>query len=199
MRKSLLHKVGIAAVSIGMILTFCLLVNHAWLPTTLESIGWVASSALAVFGGVLLYVWSTSSEHNDLKDTHELFGGRVLCRSTGLTSHKCVIHGISVGLSSSYLVRTAARYFSANAGYKLRELTSTYAILTRGSLISRRKSAVLLIYVDKEDTVVLEYKVAPLQASGLYDLKVLVDEVRSFLTECEEIREALTGRRETKE
>jgi len=181
MKKMLLPVIGIASIMTGLIIIAYLGIYRGASLTLLGSAGWVSSSVLIVFGGIVLYFWVTGHGRDELQDKYELLNGGVSCHALGLTKHKCVVQGSIISLSSSDFIRTAAEYLSANAGYKVKDLTDTYAILTRGGLLSRQKSAVLLIYVDKEN-IVFEYRVAPLQASGLYDLRVLVEEVKSLLT-----------------
>ena len=171
----------------GLVLALCMILKKENVLPLLAAVGWVLSSVLAVSGGILLYVWLTGTDAEELKDMYELLGGRIRCRSAGLTRHMCVIRNVKGASKQAELVRVVAEFLAREAGYRVRDLTSTYAVLTRGGLLNRRKSLILLIFVNNDD-VVFEYRVAPLQASGLYDLRLAVNEVKLLLTECGRIR-----------
>lgn len=177
---------SMVAMLVGVALATCLWIYRVSSGSLVGVFGWIASSVLMVLGGITMYFWLTSGEHGELKDTYELLGGKVLCKSTGLARHKCLVREGAINLHLSDFIRVAAEHFRESAGYAVRDLAETYAILTKGGMFSREKSVVLLIYVSEEG-VVLEYRVAPLQATGLLDLKTFVKEVEALFDKLKNI------------
>ena len=142
---------------------------------------WCVGAVMILSGGGILYLYLTSTKttEGELLSRYVIGEGAV-CRSLSLTRHECRIK--PAGSNAMELIRKISGFMQGELGYRRRELTDTYAILTRGNIfgLGNRKPVTLLIYVNR-DEVILEFRVAPLQASGLYDLKRFAREVEELL------------------
>ncbi len=144
---------------------------------------WLIGAGLVLLGGGILYWCITRTKTNEeeyLMEKYVIDEGTV-CRSLSLARHICRVN--LTEMSVPEFIRRATEFLSNELGYKQREIASTYAILVRGSMfgLGRKKPVTLLLYVGSDNEVILDFRVAPLQASGLYDLKQFADEVSLLL------------------
>ena len=144
----------------------------------IESVMWVSGS-LAVIGGLILLYKYVTRGSDEVKEEYVVGGGRIICKAKSLTRHECRIDG--VGDRSSEAIRVISEYLRSTLNYRVRDLQERYAILERGNALGlgKGKPVTLLIHV-KDNDIILEYSVAPLQASGLYDLREFAEELNSI-------------------
>ncbi|GEM_PF-2718037 len=150
-------------------------------PGLSELLYWFLGAVMVLVGGGLLYRYATSMETVEAELLEEyIINEGAVCRSLSLTRHECRVRQVSS--CTADFIREASEFMCSKFGYRQRELAETYAILTRGKVfgLGDKKPVSLLMYVDNND-VVLEFRVAPLQASGLYDLKRFAEEVKALL------------------
>lgn len=138
---------------------------------------WVSSSLMVISGLILLYRYIIKGD--EVREEYVVSSGRITCRARSLTRHECRIAG--VGDRSPEIIRMISEYLRSALDYRVRDLKEGYAILERGSALGFGGKPVTLLIHAKGDDVILEYSVAPLQASGLYDLKEFAEELNSLL------------------
>ncbi len=137
---------------------------------------WVSSSLMVISGLILLYRYMTKGD--EVEEEYVVGDGHITCRARSLTRHECRITG--VGDRSPEIIRVISEYLRSALNYRVRDLQEGYAILERGSALGFGRKPVTLLIHAKDDDVILEYSVAPLQASGLYDLKEFAEELNSL-------------------
>ncbi len=151
---------------------------------------WVSSSLMVISGLILLYRYITREEGDGVKEEYVVGDGRITCRARSLTRHECRIAG--VGDRSPEIIRTISEYLRSALNYRVRDLQEGYAILERGSALGFGRKPVTLLIHAKDNDIILEYSVAPLQASGLYDLREFAEEL-NLLFENSALRDLLNS------
>lgn len=157
----------------GCVLVVC---RSTWITLLFRLVAIVSGLALVSFMA-LLFIDLTKSEKYGIQQ-EIVISDKLRCESRSLTKHRCR-YSISDHESKGQVLGKLVRFFVDKLGYKVVIREEGFAVL-RGKLGKgvRSKGVELLMYFPSDDTLLLDFTVSGLSASGLLDLEKIVDQIK---------------------
>ncbi len=159
----------------GCVLLVCKL---TWVTSLFRSVAVCSGLAIIAFM-VVLFMELTKIEKYGVNQ-RIVINDRLWCESRSLTKHRCsyLINDLE---TQDQLLNKLVGFFVRELGYKVVLREEKFVVL-KGKLgegISS-KGIELLMYFPSDDTLLLEFTISGLSASGLLDLKKIVDQIKGI-------------------